>query len=508
MTADDRSALRFDNAIAALVLAAVFFLGARTHADPDLWGHVRFGQDILAHGIPASDSYSYVSSGYRWINHEVLAEILFGAAFSTFGTPGLVSLKLALILIAFGLIYRHLARCGLDALRAGIIIVVVFMLMSVGLWTIRPQLFTYVFFLITVLLIERADKGDGRAAWLIPVVLLVWCNSHGGFLAGLGIVGLWFVASAGTLLISPRARPHQGRVTLTRFLVLAVSIAATLVNPYGPGLLRFLFRTATVARPEIGEWQPVSILEPEGIAYLAVVALCIAAIGRSARPRRPAMLAVLFATALLPLIAVRHLPLFGFAFPILAGEHIADVWQRMRSADKLSNRYLPPLLSWVLAVLFMVSALPYFSCIRIEPSFIRFPARAVGLIERAGVRANIATFFDWGEYMIWRLSPAVRVSVDGRRETVYSPQAYEESLEFLFGVGRWDAILENPLTDMALVGRNQPTYNLMKLKPGWDLVYEDSLSGLFVRHAGPQSDPIRSTPVPDLPVDGTGLCFP
>ena len=33
--------------------------------------------------------------------------------------------------------------------------------------------------------------------------------------------------------------------------------------------------------------------------------------------------------------------------------------------------------------------------------------------------------FDWGEYVIWHLGPQVRVSVDGRRETVYAPPEAE-----------------------------------------------------------------------------------
>ena len=33
---------------------------------------------------------------------------------------------------------------------------------------------------------------------------------------------------------------------------------------------------------------------------------------------------------------------------------------------------------------------------------------------------RIVTFFDWGEYVIWHFGPRLRVSMDGRRETVYS----------------------------------------------------------------------------------------
>ena len=129
-------------------------------------------------------------------------------------------------------------------------------------------------------------------------------------------------------------------------------------------------------------------------------------------------------------------------------------------------------------------------------------------MQNARVEGNVATFFDWGEYVIWHLSPKVRVSLDGRRETVYSPESYKRSMQFMYGLGQWDAILENQETDMALVGRDQPTYALMKLKPGWQLAYEDSFSSLFVREGSMLVDKIRNTPPPLLPPDGVGLCFP
>jgi hypothetical protein len=40
---------------------------------------------------------------------------------------------------------------------------------------------------------------------------------------------------------------------------------------------------------------------------------------------------------------------------------------------------------------------------------------------------RIVTPFNWGQYAIWHLSPGVRVSMDGRRETVYSDTAVETS---------------------------------------------------------------------------------
>jgi len=495
---------RSNKGIVVLVLAIVCFIGARTHADPDLWGHVRFGQDILASGLPTADPYSYLTGDQIWINHEILPEILFGAAFTGLGVPGLVALKVGLILTTVGLLYWRLLRYGLHPLRAGLVVITALMLLSVGLWTIRPQLFTYLFFLLTLLLLDAAERGRKLAVWALPAVMLVWANSHGGFLAGLGVVAIW--AGARILLLLRSATRKKGALPLA--VLPAVCIAATLLNPYRANLISFLLRTATVARPEIGEWQPISIGSPEGAVYLVALGVSIVALFGSTRPRRPALLAVLLVTALLPMQALRHLPLFALSFAVLVGEHLSDVWNRWSPSMGTSQWKLPPAAAFVGAAVFLGAAVPYFSCVRIDPSFISFPARATALMKAADIRGNVATFFDWGEYLIWHLGPGVRVSIDGRRETIYSPTVYNRSLQFLYGVGEWDAILEDPRTDMALVGRDQPTYNLMRLKPGWILVYEDSLSALFTRPDSPQALAIRNAVPGQLPPDGDGLCFP
>ena len=491
-----------------MVLSIVCFIAARTHADPDLWGHVRFGQDLLTEGFSTTDPYSYVTGDQPWINHELLSEIFMAAAFNGLGAPGLAILKLGLILITIGLLYRRLLRQQLHPLRAGIVVVVVLMLMSVGLWTIRPHLFTYLFFLLTLLLVDAAERKSKWAFWALPAVMLVWANTHGGFLAGLGIVGVWAVAHLVLAGLSPPVKETAPHGPIALVLLVVACTGATLLNPYGANLLVFLLRTATVARPEIGEWQPISIGSPEGIAWIVALGASIVALIRTKQMRRPALLAVFAVTALLPLSALRHVPLFALSFAVLIGEHLAEAWNRWSPPDRSSQRPVPMAATWLLAAAFLVAAVPRLLCIRIEPSFVRFPAKAVAMMRASDVRGNVATFFDWGEYIIWHLGPQVRVSIDGRRETVYSPESYAKSMAFLYGIGQWDANVDDVRTDMVLIGRDQPTYNLMRLKPGWQLIYEDSVSALFARPDSPQLKSLRGAIAPDLPPDGAGLCFP
>ncbi len=64
-----------------MVAATLALVMARTAADPDLWGHLRFGLDTLqSRTVTQSDPYSYLTAGQRWINHEWLAEVAFASA--------------------------------------------------------------------------------------------------------------------------------------------------------------------------------------------------------------------------------------------------------------------------------------------------------------------------------------------------------------------------------------------------------------------------------------------
>jgi hypothetical protein len=142
------------------------------------------------------------------------------------------------------------------------------------------------------------------------------------------------------------------------------------------------------------------------------------------------------------------------------------------------------------------------------PSGIHYPVGAIALLEQSGVRGNMAIHFDWGEYALWHLGPRVKVSMDGRRETVYSEDVYQMHLDFTWGRGDWDALLRTHETHLVLVSKKHPAFNLMRLEPGWSSIYDDSVSGLFVLegwHLAEQLEPL-SGPAPEN--DDVNLCFP
>lgn len=498
-------------------MSLVLYRFSETVVDPDLSGHLKFGQIVWETGrIAMPDPFSYVTAGQLWVNHEWLTEVIWYLAFALAGPAGLIGLKVGLGLLVHGLVYWHLRRQDVSRLRASLIVLVMMHFFLITLITVRPLIVTYPLFLFVLLLIDGMSHGRTRWLWTAPVLFVVWANLHPGFLAGLAVLAIWAAVELFGRRVGDRRTSGQPALSdLAIIGVLALSVLATAANPYGVSLWGFLYRTATVPRPDITEWQPIVLMTRYGFSYFVLMALAICGVFYSRRPRSPALLAVLVSSALLPFVAIRHTPLGALAIAVLAGEHMADAWERWsarRKAGQGEDR--PQLRRWLGgtalagAALVIALSVPNFSCVRIDPAIGgTYPVRAIALIKESGVQGNLAIDFDWGLYAIYHLGPAVKVSLDGRRETIYRPELYVEGLQFMHGQGDWDATLRRHPTDLALVRNGLPAFNLMKLKPGWSLIYEDPLVGLFGREGLPAVEKVRRTPVSTLPYDGAGLCF-
>ncbi len=495
---------------AFIVLATAWRLLAPTVADPDLWGHILFGQRTISLGLERVDPFSYLSADHGWINHEWVSEVAFGVLFDAAGATGLIALKLAVALLTAGLIYWHLVKRGSDALRAGLLLLPALFIMIPGFATVRPQMFTFLFFALTLIVVHRVELESNRWLWTLPVILAVWINFHGGVLAGAGMLGIWGMARVGQALL----KPDRWRQVGSEWPLMAAgagSAAALLVNPYGWGLPEFLLRTATVPRPDIMEWQSLVIMSAPGLIYLGLATFAGVTIARSPRPLRIPILTLVVTLAILPLTAVRHLQLFAIGLPILLADDFAAVWRRT-NVPATASRWEKTIVIATTAVagsILIVLGARDASCIRIDPArAIPFPVRAVDVLERSGVEGNMATYFDWGEYAIWHLYPDIRVSMDGRRETVYSESVYQEYLAFQRGVEGWRSLIDRPETDLVLFSRLWPAYQLVDLDPGWEKVYEDEIGGIFARSGSPEATAIRRITPSDLPPSGLGICVP
>ncbi len=348
--------------------------------------------------------------------------------------------------------------------------------------TVRPHMFTTLGFSLTLILIRKAESGHYRPLWMLPLIFAAWPNLHGGFLAGGGMVALW-------ALFHLFGHYRQWRGFLPPLIL---SACATLLNPYGINLILFLLRTATVPRPEITEWAPLALISITGASYLALLIISVLGLVYSRRPRHNTLIWLFGAAALLPFLATRHTNLFTVTALVFAGEHAADAWTRL---FKRQSKALAPARPAVAVLPALAAAALLFNSVsfaaRIEVDTKFYPVTATAILKKSQAVGNLATSFNWGEYVLWHAGPNIKVMMDGRRETIYPQEIYNQYINFHHGRKEWDALLKKFPAEIALVEMESAHYNLLALKPEWRLVYKDKASALFVKNDSRWLEPIR-----------------
>jgi hypothetical protein len=447
-----------------------------TWADPDLWGHLRFGLDMLKSGaLPSHDTYSFTADRL-WINHEWLSELLMAVAYARAGATGLIVLKLLSITTVAGIIIaiakeEKSTRAARDTLVC-LTILATYTRMAV----IRPQMFSIAMFCSVLYLLRQIDRGRAGAVWGLPLCFAVWVNLHGGWIVGFAVVGVWFAARFA----------QQGRAgTGVRLLPAGLAIiVATLVNPYGVGLWRFLAETVRLHRADIAEWAPLFSLPPLILACEAVlptIALISVATTRRRVPlRHVAMLAVVTVGAL----KVNRLDAFAqAAVAILLAPQILAGLQAFGAALR-APFWRAPLragaIAIVLGVVGVAGGASRLRAIVVQGSWIPDKEAALFLRDHAP-GSRVLTWFDWGEYALYQLAPAgIRVSIDGRRETVYSDDVLEHHWAFYRADAEDLDYADRIGADYIWLPVNTPVVRVLP-QHGWHTVFHSSRSVVFAR---------------------------
>lgn len=410
---------------AALLLACA--AGALMGVQSDTWWQLRTGQLILASGqIPTTDPFSSTVRGGPWPNHEWLAQVLFALAYAAGGLPALWLAGAALVALMWyglALLCEGPGRVRASALLLGLAGHSV-------IWSVRPHLFSLALAVAALLLVPRR-----RWHWLYPPLLALWANLHAGVAFGGAIVVVaWLVACAHELAAfmtgsNPQATNGEGRATkpqqrafsslvfgrsslaLHWGLVALLSGLATLLNPLGVGLWRYVLSSfGDTTRTYLSEWQPPSLSWPASYPFFILVGLTALAVVWARKTWRGQRDWTLLALALLfgwlGFRSIRHTAFFTLAAVPLLTRPLRD-WAP-----------LPPAPRQGLLNLLLLAGLALGSAALVASQWAGMPRESLSPAIVAGVRACQGTLYntyDTGGPLIWAV-PERLVFVDNRQD--------------------------------------------------------------------------------------------
>ena len=424
--------------LATLLLVSCFFAG--TSADPDLWGHLTFGRDIVrTHAVATTDPYSFTSDR-AWVNHEWLAEAIMWIFYAAGGGAGLIVLKLSLAWASGALLLDVSRRYRLTPIQGAVLLFTT----AAGAWpslaAARPQMFSV--FLLAALLnvLGRFRDGQIRVLLLLPMIFAVWVNIHGGWLVGAGVLALFTACS----LFDSTCVPSHRRLLIAACLAAGLT---TLCNPYGPRMLTFLFETVRPDRADIVEWQPVTKLPAIALAlWLVPTTVALTAVWRRRGVLPVSSIAIVVMLGIASFRVARVMSLYAVAVGFLLAPYaLSNAVVRTQPLRRTLREWRAAAIVYLSIASLSVTLLG--RRVTMDGSWLPEP-EAAAYVWTHHLQGKMFTWFNYGEYAIWHFWPAIRVSIDGRRETVFSEELRASHR----------AIYDNTPAAVDEIGRLNPDY--------------------------------------------------
>jgi hypothetical protein len=458
----------------------VFALAVRQSAyiDPDLWWHLQAGQDIVqSQSIPKVDSYSFTKLGSEWVAHEWLSEAVMFFIYRASGWGGLLFIFSVLITVTLYLTYR---RCEGKPYVAALAI-----LLAAGsaspLFGIRPQMITLLLVTVFIGLLTRyADDGQGKRLWWMAPIMVLWVNLHGGYVIGLGLIGLYIIS----LFLDRKWHlvPRLG-------LMLLLTAAVVPLNPNGFRMFIYPFETLGLAATSfIDEWASPDFHK---VMFLPFALLLFSLVGSLAWSRRRPLASDLFlllVTGLGALRSARHIPIFALIATPLLARHLWDIVVS-RGWDERFTRVEAPATGFALIfnLVFLLAPVTL-GVVRVthfvknQPAYEakNYPQAAVNFLIEKQLPAPIYNRYGWGGYLIRRLYPNYRVYIDGRAD-VYGDSFTVEAVRTYDGHPDWRKPLERLGIRTVIIAPTAPLSSILREDESWTMVYEDKQAVIFTR---------------------------
>jgi hypothetical protein len=457
-------------------------------ADPDLWGYMSFGRLFWGRtDFPYHDIFSYTPTKTLWIYHEWLTGVIFYPIYKYLGAAGLQGLKYIIGLGTAVLIYNTARIRGASTQASIICLLLISPFFSFAYSPIRAQVFTNLFFVLTFYILEKSRQANHPCyLWRLAPIFLLWANLHGGFVAGLGIIGLF---AMGESISKQKAMPY--------WLILAPTTLITLINPYGLQSWLYLKDALLMVRPDIDEWHSVFFALQNGefsannLIFIILFILAIFMIITSRNINFSDIL-LLMVTSFLAFKHVRHQSMFFLIMGCCGPIYLTRAWHTIRLPSTHAGHWNKAIKGFTL-ILFLylfflfgarfVTGHPFDLTLRDlskgQTADYNYPLGAVEFVRKHGIKGNILTEFSWGEYIIWSL-PESRVAMDGRYETLYTEKTAREYFEFTKGGIGWREYLNKYPHEMILFRQQSTVSALLRSEPQWSQIYSDSDCILFI----------------------------
>jgi len=455
------------------ILPIAFYLSITPH---DYWFYVRVGKDIIQTGaVPTVDTFSYTYPGRPIFYQPWLSAVVFWFAHSLGGATLTFLIRGLCIAIAYALIWIIMREVGTGTKLAALLTILLGFSSSMN-WSMRPQMFAYPLFVITLWLLWHWHYGHTKSLWLLPLVTLLWANLHGSFILAFVLMGSALVFGGGD------------RKQLTIYL--GLSLFATFINPRGIFVWRFVSDMLSSPSDQLfaTEWRPPVNLGWQMNIFFGWLLLFIPLVAIS--PRRLSLLEWIWFLGFgwLALSGLRYVIWFMFIMAILSGALLGELLRSFKPNAVIGNAN--PAFNYALAGLLFLLPLMMLPGIR-ESWWKDSPppyhaattpiAATKWLAAHPNLPGPLFAEYTFSSYLTFAL-PARLVWIDNRFNA-YPPEHWGKYQTISSAKPQWDNLIDKDKVNLLMLSQtSQPSLiQAVEESNKWCEQYRDKTTVIFLR---------------------------
>jgi hypothetical protein len=377
-------------------------------------------------------------------------------------------------------------------------------------WSARPQIISFALAGVFAYVLWLFRWRGLNRLWVLPPLMAVWANVHGGFAIGFIFIALtmggqalawawrWFSQRA---LSAPGVERAAGDLDARGIVRLAgtglACAVAVMINPAGPVMLLYPFKTVSIGvlQDFIQEWQSPNFHLAQVQPFLWLLLATMAAMAWSRRGINVTDWLVVGGVAYLGLVAGRNIALLAIVAPPVLTRNVRAGWADLTARHPRWGDMVRPasgtpgrsmlILNWLVLALVALAGLAKVALVLPttvnQAEFAKvLPVDAAAFVQRTQPAGKLFNSYNFGGYLLWALYPDYPVYVDGRTD-LYDDKFLRGYLSVMAGRPGYEATLDNYGVNVVLVEADALLGDRLAEDPHWRKAYSDSVAAVYER---------------------------
>ena len=473
-----------------LFLSLSLFARKAFLADGDTGYHIRAGEYILKTlSIPRQDIFSFIDPPLSWTAHEWLSEVIMAVVHRSLGLTGIVIFFSLIISLSYSLFFKIL-KANNDIISS-----IFFVLLVLGSswihWLARPHIFSLLIMIIWYYLLDEFQYKDKNSLYVLPPIMLLWVNFHGGFLTGFILIGIYLFGNIVKFITSHDLEKYiyKRKATLLG-LITIVCLLASLINPFGYHILLFPFKLVSnkYIMNHISEFLSPNFHDPLLFKYFLLLMFVILALSAVKTNLIELLLILMFTN--MSLYSARYIPLFSIIVAPILLRQLGAIYERsdgrltkfikkrsdnISKIDKSAKGYI-----WAVAAIILVVFSANTGKIDYKFDEKTKPVAAVEFLKKEKIAGNMFDNDEFGDYIIYAAWPEYKVFFDGRSD-MYGVDMLKEYLKVANIKPGWNEVLKKYHINWIIFNANSVLSLFLMQRDDWKLIYADEVANIFVK---------------------------